>query len=100
LYKLDKMTYADLKLNIDPDYEPEVSLEKAEELILDGLSVLGEDYGEILKKAFSDRWIDYAQNIGKRTGAFAASPYKSHPFIMTTYNNQMSQVMTLAHELG
>ncbi|MDD7463167.1 MAG: oligoendopeptidase F [Anaerococcus sp.] len=100
LYKLDKMTYADLKLNIDPDYEPEVSIEKAEELILDGLSVLGEDYGEILKKAFSDRWIDYAQNIGKRTGAFAASPYKSHPFIMTTYNNQMSQVMTLAHELG
>lgn len=100
LYKLDKMTYADLKLNIDPDYEPEVSIEKAEELILDGLSVMGEDYGKILKRAFSERWIDYAQNIGKRTGAFAASPYNSHPFIMTTYNNQMSQVMTLAHELG
>ncbi|MDD7306199.1 MAG: oligoendopeptidase F [Peptoniphilaceae bacterium] len=100
LYKLDKMTYADLKLNIDPDYQPQVSIEEAQAYILDGLSVLGEDYGKILKKAFSDRWIDYAQNIGKRTGAFAASPYNSHPFIMTTYNNQMSQVMTLAHELG
>lgn len=100
LYKLDKMTYADLKLNIDPDYEPEVSIEEAEGYILDGLSVLGEDYGKIIKKAFSERWIDYAQNIGKRTGAFASSPYNSHPFIMTTYNNQMSQVMTLSHELG
>lgn len=100
VYKLDEMTYADLKLPIDSDYEPEVSIDKASEIIFDGLSVLGEDYGKILRTAFKDRWIDYAQNEGKRTGAFASSPYNSHPFIMTTYNNKMSQVMTLAHELG
>jgi oligoendopeptidase F len=100
IYKLDKMTYADLKLAIDPEYEPEVNIEKAEELILDGLSKLGEDYNKMLKTAFSERWIDYCQNEGKRTGAFCSSPYYSHPFIMTTYNNKMSQVMTLAHELG
>lgn len=99
-YGLEEMTYADLKLPIDPGYEPEVTIDRAEELIIDGLSNLGEDYGKILKSAFKDRWIDYAENIGKRTGAFAASPYNSHPFIMTTYNNKMSQVMTLAHELG
>lgn len=99
-YGLDEMTYADLKLAIDPDYELEVDIDKAREYILDGLSPLGEEYVSYLDKAFSDRWIDYAQNTGKRTGAFCASPYKSHPFIMTTYNNSMSQVMTLAHELG
>ena len=99
-YGLDEMTYADLKLAIDPDYELEVDVDKAREYILDGLSPLGEEYVSYLDKAFSDRWIDYAQNTGKRTGAFCASPYKSHPFIMTTYNNSMSQVMTLAHELG
>ena len=99
-YGLDEMTYADLKLAIDPEYEPEVDIDKAKAYILDGLSPLGEEYGSYLEKAFTDRWIDYAQNIGKRTGAFCASPYKSHPFIMTTYNNSMSQVMTLAHELG
>ena len=100
VYKLDEITYADLKLPIDSDYEPEVSIDKASEIIFDGLSVLGEDYGKILRTAFKNRWIDYAQNEGKRTGAFASSPYNSHPFIMTTYNNKMSQVMTLAHELG
>lgn len=99
-YGLDEMTYADLKLAIDPDYELEVDIAKAREYILDGLSPLGEEYVSYLDKAFSDRWIDYAQNTGKRTGAFCASPYNSHPFIMTTYNNSMSQVMTLAHELG
>ena len=100
VYGLDQMTYADLKLSIDPTYEPEVSIEKAREYIVDGLSNLGEEYVEVLNRAFDERWIDYAQNQGKRTGAFAAGPYGSHPFIMTTYNNQMSQVMTLAHELG
>ena len=100
VYGLDEMTYADLKLSIDPSYEPEVSIDKAREYIVDGLSNLGDEYIEVVNRAFDERWIDYAQNIGKRTGAFAAGPYGSHPFIMTTYNNQMSQVMTLAHELG
>ncbi|MFO3666031.1 oligoendopeptidase F [Anaerococcus sp. ENR0831] len=100
IYGLDEMTYADLKLSIDPDYEPEVSIDQARAYIVEGLSNLGEEYVEVLNRAFDQRWIDYAQNIGKRTGAFAAGPYGSHPFIMTTYNNKMSQVMTLAHELG
>ena len=99
-YGLDEMTYADLKLSIDPDYEPEVKIEEARDYIVEGLSNLGEEYQSVLKSAFEKRWIDYAQNIGKRTGAFAAGPFGSHPFIMTTYNNKMSQVMTLAHELG
>lgn len=99
-YGLDEMTYADLKLGINTGQDKSVSIDKAHEYILDGLSPLGSDYTKYLDKAFTDRWIDYAQNKGKRTGAFCASPYKSHPFIMTTYNNDMSQVMTLAHELG
>ncbi len=100
VYGLDEMTYADLKLAIDPEYEPEVTIDGAREYIIEGLSNLGEEYGQVLNRAFDERWIDYAQNIGKRTGAFASGPYGSHPFIMTTYNNKMSQVMTLAHELG
>ena len=99
-YKLDEMTYADLKLSIDPEFEPEVDIDGAKKIILDGLSIMGDEYTSILERAFDERWIDYSQNYGKRTGAFCASPYLSHSFIMTTYNNKMSQVMTLAHELG
>lgn len=99
-YGLDEMTYADLKLAIDPEYEPEVTIDEAKDKIVEGLSPLGEEYVSYMKQAFEDRWIDYAANVGKRTGAFCSSPYGAHPYIMTLYNNSMSQVMTLAHELG
>lgn len=100
VYKLDKMTYADLKLSIDSGFSKKIEIEEAKTYIIDGLKVLGEDYVQMLEKAFDERWIDYCENEGKRTGAFCATPYGSHPYIMTTYNKDMSQVMTLAHELG
>lgn len=98
--KLDKLLYPDLKLSLLNDYEKKLDIKDAENIILDALSDLGEEYLKGIKRAFDERWIDYCENIGKRTGAFCASPYLVHPYIMTTYNNKMSQVMTLAHELG
>ena len=100
LYGLDKMTYADLKLPVDPDYVPPVSLEQAQEYIVQGLSVMGEDYQQMVRAAFRERWVDLAQNQGKCTGGFCASPYGSHSFILLNWHGQMSDVFTLAHELG
>ncbi len=98
--KLDKMTYADLKLTLDPDYDPKVTIEKSKEYILDGLSIMGEEYGEMLKEAYRDRWVDFAQNVGKSTGGFCASPYGKGSYILLSWNERMSDVFTLAHELG
>lgn len=100
IHKLDTMKYSDLKMEVDPDYSPKVTYEQAKEYILDGLSILGEDYQEILVDAFENRWIDYANNEEKSTGAFCSSPYGTNSFILMTFNNSMSDVMTLAHELG
>lgn len=100
IYKLDKMTYADLKVEIDPSYSNKISFKEAEKYVLDGLSILGDDYIKIMKEAFDNRWIDYANNVGKSTGAFCASPYGTNSYICMTFNGIMSDVMTLAHELG
>ena len=100
IYKLEKMTYADLKVEIDPSYSNKISFKEAEQYVIDGLSVLGDDYIKIMKEAFDNRWIDYANNIGKSTGAFCASPYGATSYICMTFNEIMSDVMTLAHELG
>ena len=97
---LDKMTYADLKIALDPDYDPKVTIEKSKEYILDGLSIMGPEYGEMLKRAYDERWIDFAQNIGKSTGGFCASPYRKGSYILLSWNDRMSDVFTLAHELG
>lgn len=100
VHHLDKMTFADLKLPVDPGYTPEVTIEKSREYIEKGLAVLGEDYVEMVRTAYRDRWVDFAQNKGKSTGGFCASPYGSHSYILMTWNNKMSDVFTLAHELG
>jgi oligoendopeptidase F len=100
IHKLDQMTFADLKLAVDPDYEPQISVEDAQAYLLKGLAVLGEDYGAMLKRAFDERWIDFPQNIGKSTGAFCSSPYGAHPYILISWTQRMRECFVLAHELG
>lgn len=100
MYHLDKMTYADLKLPIDPDYVPKVTIEGSKEYIEKGLAILGEDYVKMVQTAYKERWIDFAQNQGKCTGGFCASPYGKNSYILLSWNERMSDVMTLAHELG
>lgn len=100
LYGLEKMTYADLKLPLDAAYDPKVTIEGSRSYIEKGLSILGEDYVAMVKEAYADRWVDFAKNKGKSTGGFCASPYGKHSYILLSWNDRMSDVFTLAHELG
>ena len=100
IHGLDKMTYADLKLPVDPGYVPPVTIEESKKYVVEGLSIMGEDYREMVQAAYRERWVDFAQNQGKCTGGFCASPYRSHSYILMTWHGQMSDVFTLAHELG
>ena len=100
IYKLDRMTFADLKIAVDPDFAPRITIEEARDYIVKGLSILGDDYTAMVEEAFRDRWIDFASNQGKSTGGFCASPYGRNSFILFSWNGRMSDVFTLAHELG
>jgi oligoendopeptidase F len=100
IHKLDKMTFADLKISVDPDFEPAITVNEARDYILKGLSVLGEDYGKMIHRAFDERWIDFVQNTGKSTGAFCSSPYGSHPYVLISWTERMRECFVLAHELG
>jgi oligoendopeptidase F len=97
---LDRMTYADLKIALDPDYSPEVTIEKSKEMVNDSLSLLGEEYVAMIAQAYPERWIDFVQNKGKSTGGFCTSPYGKHPYILMSWTDQLSDVYTLIHELG
>src|SRR5690554_3174746 len=100
VYQLNEMTFADLKLDLDAEFEPEVSVAESREYIEEALSVLGDDYLDMVKRAFDERWIDFVQNRGKSTGAFCASPYGRHPFVLLSWTGKMREVFTLSHELG
>ncbi|MBS4536406.1 oligoendopeptidase F [Clostridium sp. D2Q-14] len=100
VYNLDEMTFADLKVSIDPEYDPEVTIEESKKYIEGALSVMGKEYLDIVMKSYKEKWVDFAQNIGKSTGGFCATPYGKHPYILLTWNGLMSEVFTLVHELG
>ena len=74
--------------------------EECEEYALEGLSIMGQDYKNMVHEAFEKRWFDYARNQGKSTGGFCASPYGKGSFILLSWNGRMSDVFTAVHELG
>jgi len=100
IHKIDEMTFADLKLAVDPGYEPTITVEGSKKYIKEALSILGEDYAGMLDRAYDERWIDFAQNVGKSTGGFCSTPYGSHPFILLSWTEKMREALVLAHELG
>lgn len=100
IYGLEEMTFADLKLSPDPEYNPHVSIEESKEYVRKGLAVLGEDYVARAMRAYEDRWVDFAANEGKSTGGFCASPYQAGSFILLSWNHALSEVFTLVHEIG
>lgn len=97
---LDKMTFADLKISLDPNYEPSITIDESRDYMKKALGVMGEDYLKMIDSAFDDRWIDFANNEGKSTGAFCSSPYGSHSYILISWTQRMNEVFVLAHELG
>jgi len=100
VHNLDEMTFADLKLVVDPNYEPNISVEESKKYTKEALSILGEDYLNVIERSYDERWIDFVQNKGKSTGAFCSSPYGSHPYILISWTDKMREVFVLAHELG
>ncbi|HLS09274.1 oligoendopeptidase F [Lentibacillus sp.] len=97
---LDEMRYADLKAPLDPTFNPATTYEEATDMILEALQVMGAAYSGIIQQGIRDRWVDRADNVGKQTGAFCASPYNVHPYILMTWTDTMRGAFVLAHELG
>lgn len=100
IHKLGEMTFADLKIAVDPEFEPKISVQESKRYIEEALSVMGEDYLKVLKRAYDERWIDFVQNKGKSTGAFCSCPYNKHPYVLISWTERMREVFVLSHELG
>lgn len=97
---LDRMTFADLKVDLDPEYTQEVSIEESKQLVRESLAPMGQEYVDLIMRSYPERWVDFAQNIGKRSGAFCSTTYGNHPYIMISWAGQLADAYTLMHELG
>lgn len=97
---LDCVQRWDVDAPLDPDYEPATTYAEGARLLHDGLGVLGAEYVAVVDAALRDRWIDRAENAGKSSGAFCATVYGVHSYILTTWKDNLRSVFTIAHELG
>ncbi len=97
---LEELHMYDLYTPMVQDVEYHVPYEEAKSIVKEALRPLGEEYGALLERAYSEDWIDVYENTGKTTGAFSCGVYGVHPYVLLNYTDTLEDVFTLAHELG
>ena len=97
---LETLKRYDLDAPLDPEYAPTISFEESGRQIREAVSLFGGEYSAIIADAFEHRWIDRADNVGKRSGAFSWPVFGVHPYVFLTWRDTFRNAFTLAHELG
>lgn len=75
--------------------------ETARDLVTEAYTEFDEDYAHAVKEMFLKKHIDASPRFGKRNGAWCAGWYKGKSaYILSSFNGNLSDIFTLAHELG
>ena len=97
---LEELHMYDLYVPMISGVEMKIPYEEAKNIVLDGLSPMGEEYLTHLKAGMEGGWIDVYENQGKRSGAYSWGAYGTHPYVLLNYQDNLNNVFTLAHEMG
>ncbi|MEI5989206.1 oligoendopeptidase F [Enterococcus termitis] len=100
LLKLDDLHMYDMYTPILGEASIKYTYEDAKEKAIAALNPMGDEYLEIVKNAFNDRWIDVVENQGKRSGAYSSGAYDTAPYILMNWHDSLDQLYTLVHEMG
>jgi len=101
LMKLPRLGNHDIVAPLPEAPEKKFTLKQARDLIIQAYSRFSPDYSAAVKEMFDKRHIDAKPRFGKRNGAFCASYYNGKSaYILQSFNGTLSDVFTLAHELG
>lgn len=97
---LDELHLYDIYASMVDDYEKKYSFDEAKELVINALSILGDDYIKNFNRIFDEKWVDIYPNKNKRGGAYSGGSYDTNPYILLNYQGSLNDVSTLAHEGG
>lgn len=100
LLGVDELHMYDVYTPIVADADQAITYEQAKETVLEALQVLGDDYVDLLKEGFNNRWIDVYENVGKRSGAYSSGNSRPHPYVLLNHKDNLDCQFTLAHEMG
>lgn len=75
--------------------------DEAKNIVIESFASYSEKLSGFAKKAFDNNWIDPFPKKGKRGGAFCSNlPQIKQSRILSNFTGSLSDVSTLAHELG
>ncbi len=100
LLKLKDFHIYDTYVSVTKKDTKKYSFDEGKTIVINALSPLGDEYIKVLKKAFTDGWIDKYPNKNKKSGAYSSGGYDTKPFVLLNYTDTYNDVSTLAHELG
>lgn len=100
LLQVDEFHLYDGYVSTVPSIDKQYDFETGKQLVQEALSILGDEYSQVLKSAFVEGWIDKYPNRGKSGGAYSSGCYDTKPYVLLNYTNTYDDVSTLAHELG
>ena len=77
------------------------TVEEAKEYLIKHFRGFSDDLADLIEQAFEEEWIDFFPRKGKVGGAFCSNiPFIKQSRILTNFSGTLSDVLTLAHELG
>lgn len=97
---IDEYHLYDSYAKVVKDNDKKYTFDEAKDIVLDALSIYGDEYISILKTAFTDGWIDKYPNKGKKSGAYSTGSMDTMPYVLLNFTGDYNDVSTLAHELG
>lgn len=97
---LDEFHLYDKYVPIIENANTTINWQDSKDIVLKGVACLGNEYVDIVKKAFNERWIDVYENKGKKSGAYSSGAFGTKPYILMNFNDTYGDMFTLAHELG
>lgn len=97
---VDKLCFYDMYAPLVDGVQVKMSYDEAYDYVIKGLAPLGQEYADLLKKGHDERWIDVMETENKRSGAYSAGCFGLHPFVLLNYQPTISDIFTIAHEMG
>lgn len=83
------------------EYNRVFTIEDARDYLVSNFAKFAPDLAEMVKTAFAEEWIDFYPRSGKVGGAFCCNiQSKKTSRVLTNFEGSLSDVVTLAHELG
>lgn len=77
------------------------TIEESKEFLLENFKGFSQDLADMTKEAYENNYIDFLPRKGKVGGAFCSNlPFIKQSRILTNFSGSLSDVVTIAHELG